>query len=317
MKIHPEFITRTQTLQPHASGQRSNAAIIESAVRRSQAVYESLQRPLAPLSAPAIGFGLQRLALATIGRLSRGIGIGWKTGFDSGESLDHVYQNEARGITPLGRWIDRLYLDSPGWKGIRTRGDNLASLLDRSIAEQLEKSGSAHILDVACGGGRYVLETLSRHSSADVTAELRDASATALERARKLSAEIGLEDRVVIRQGNGFDSKQISSTAPRPDIAIVSGLFELFSSNEPIQATLGGLSKLLAPGGVLLYTNQPWHPQQEMIARVLPNRDGEPWIMRIRSQGEMDALARESGFLPGERLTDEHGIFTVTRAVRA
>ena len=34
-----------------------------------------------------------------------------------------------------------------------------------------------------------------------------------------------------------------------------------------------------------------------MIARVLPNRDGEPWIMRRRAQGEMDSLVREAGHI--------------------
>ena len=49
-------------------------------------------------------------------------------------------------------------------------------------------------------------------------------------------------------------------------------------------------------GGLLIYTNQPWHPQVEFIARVLTNREGNPWIMRRRSQAEMDALVRAAGF---------------------
>ena len=30
----------------------------------------------------------------------------------------------------------------------------------------------------------------------------------------------------------------------------------------------------MPPGSCLVYTGQPWHPQLEMIARVLINRDG-------------------------------------------
>src|SRR5262249_39661714 len=44
------------------------------------------------------------------GRLSRGIRLGWKHGFDSGAMLDYIYENRAQGVTPLGRLIDRLYL---------------------------------------------------------------------------------------------------------------------------------------------------------------------------------------------------------------
>ena len=60
---------------------------------------------------------------------------------------------------------------------------------------------------------------------------------------------------------------------PRPNIAIVSGLYELFPDNARVLASLAGLSRALADGGYLIYTNQPWHPQLEMIARVLINRD--------------------------------------------
>jgi hypothetical protein len=74
------------------------------------------------------------------------------------------------------------------------------------------------------------------------------------------------------------------------------------------------LYALLPAGGWLLYTCQPWHPQVEMIARVLPNRDGEPWIMRRRSQGEMDALVREAGFTKSAQWIDDFGIFTVAAA---
>ena len=41
-------------------------------------------------------------ALKSVGRRD-GIRLGWRTGFDSGLSLDYVYENLARGITPVGR----------------------------------------------------------------------------------------------------------------------------------------------------------------------------------------------------------------------
>ena len=54
-----------------------------------------------------------------------------------------------------------------------------------------------------------------------------------------------------------------------------------------------------------------------MIARVLPNRDGRPWVMRCRSQQEMDALVREAGFVRRDLRIDDWGIFSVARAERA
>ena len=39
-------------------------------------------------------FKLTRLSMRTLGRLSEGIQTGWRTGFDSGVSLDYVYENQ-------------------------------------------------------------------------------------------------------------------------------------------------------------------------------------------------------------------------------
>jgi hypothetical protein len=64
----------------------------------------------------------------------------------------------------------------------------------------------------------------------------------------------------------------------------------------------------------LLYTNQPWHPQLEFIARCLTNHDGQPWIMRRRTQAEMDDLVRAAGFEKVAMEIDEFGIFTVSLA---
>ena len=77
-----------------------------------------------------------------------------------------------------------------------------------------------------------------------------------------------------------------------------------------------GLADAIEPGGHLVYTNQPWHPQVEFIARVLRNREGEPWIMRRRTTAEMDELVRTAGFEKVTMEVDEWGIFTVSVARR-
>jgi len=79
---------------------------------------------------------------------------------------------------------------------------------------------------------------------------------------------------------------------------------------------LRGLIEALEPGGYLIYTNQPWHPQVEFIARVLRNREGKPWIMRRRTTAEMDELVRVAGFDKTEMEIDEWGMFSVSVARR-
>ena len=51
-----------------------------------------------------------------------------------------------------------------------------------------------------------------------------------------------------------------------------------------------------------------------MIARVLTNREGRPWIMRRRTQEELDDLVRAAGFEKQAMEIDREGIFTVSLA---
>jgi Putative methyltransferase len=67
-----------------------------------------------------------------------------------------------------------------------------------------------------------------------------------------------------------------------------------------------------------VYTGQPWHPQIEFIARTLSSyREGAPWIMRRRTQEELDELVRLAGFRKVAQRIDPEGLFTVGLAERA
>lgn len=272
--------------------------------------YDRLRKPsLNPI------WPLQRASLKTIGRLSKGIQLGWTSGFDSGVTLDYIYADQPQGITPLGRFIDRQYLNSVGWRGIRQRRINLEKILRETI-ERIHASGkTVRILDIATGVGRYVLEVMRTMQQVPVSALLRDYNENNLEAGRTLAREWGV-DRVAFQLGDAFDRASLAGVSPRPTIGIVSGLYELFPENQPVLNSLRGLADAIEPGGFLVYTCQPWHPQVEFIARVLTNREGKPWIMRRRTQAEMDELVRAAGFEKRGMEIDEWGIFTVSVAER-
>jgi alpha-beta hydrolase superfamily lysophospholipase len=260
-------------------------------------------------------FAFIRAAMQTGGRLSKGIDLGWRSGFDSGLTLDYVYENKAQGSTRLGRFIDHGYLNSVGWRGIRQRKKNLEKLL-RSVIEKTHALGRpVRIIDIATGGGRYLLETMRALPEIPMTALLRDYKQENVDAATRLAQDFGLTN-VTAALGDAFDRASLAALQPRPTIGIVSGLFELFPSNEGVLASLRGLADAIETGGHLVYTNQPWHPQVEFIARVLRNREGKPWIMRRRTTAEMDELVRAAGFEKITMEVDEWGIFTVSIARR-
>lgn len=277
--------------------------------------YDELLRPLPPWSHKRFSFALTRLFLRTIGRLSDGIRLGCDAGFDSGSSLDYVYRNRPVGITPVGALIDWFYLNSPGWMGIRVRKKLIQETIGRAMNRLRDNGRTVRIVDPAAGHGRYVLEaiTLSTVTPDDVL--LRDFDPENVKLGRRLMGELGVRGR--FEQGDAFDGASLSSLEPKPTLGIVSGLFELFPENEPVSESLRGLAGAIEPGGYLIYTGQPWHPQLEFIARTLSSyRAGAPWVMRRRTQEELDELVRLAGFHKLEQRIDPEGLFTVTLAER-
>jgi hypothetical protein len=174
------------------------------------------------------------------------------------------------------------------------------------------------IADIAAGHGRYVLEAVEALTVTPESVVLRDYSDINVRDGTALIAEKNLQHVARFVKGDAFDEESVASLAPRPTIAVVSGLYELFPDNISVSASLRGLARAVETGGYLVYTGQPWHPQLELIARTLTShRGGEAWVMRRRTQAELDQLVAQAGFRKLEQWTDDWGIFTVSLATRA
>ena len=276
-----------------------------------------LSSPLPAFSPRGLFWNAVRWSMTVGGRLSDGIRLGHQTGFDSGSTLDYVYRNRPSGAGPLGRLVDSVYLQSVGWRGIRQRRIHLKELLAEAMEQLAMRAMPVRILDVAAGHGRYVLEALEVSPIRPESVLLRDYSDINVEAGRALIEQKGLGDVAQFVKGDAFDPESLSAVRPQPTLAIVSGLYELFPDNAMVSRSLAGLAAAVPPGGYLLYTGQPWHPQLELIARALTShRQGQPWIMRRRTQAEMDQLVAAAGFRKVVQRIDEWGIFTVSVAER-
>ena len=162
-----------------------------------------------------------------------------------------------------------------------------------------------------------MLDAVATSTEQPDSVRLQDYSELNVGLGRKLIAARKLPQSVAFRQADAFDAEMLSGLDPAPDLAIVSGLYELFPDNSLIARSLGGLASAMQPGSLLIYTNQPWHPQLEMIARSLTShRGGQAWVMRRRTQGEMDQLVAAAGFEKIDQRIDQWGIFTVSVARR-
>ncbi|VTU40579.1 monoglyceride lipase [Variovorax sp. PBS-H4] len=277
----------------------------------------ALAAPLPALSPRGAYWALTRASLRFGGLLSSGVRLGHDTGFDSGSTLDYVYRNQAQGAGPLGRRIDRTYLDSIGWRGIRQRKLHVEELLRKAMNMLAEQQREVRVMDIAAGHGRYVLDAVLASPVKASSILLRDYSDINVRDGRALIAEKALQASAQFVQADAFDRASLASVTPRPTLAAVSGLYELFPDNDMVSRSLAGVGDAVEDGGYLVYTGQPWHPQLEMIARALTShRQGQAWVMRRRTQAEMDQLVEAAGFRKIDQRIDEWGIFTVSLAVR-
>jgi alpha-beta hydrolase superfamily lysophospholipase len=278
---------------------------------------DALRKPLPTGSPRDLYWRATRGILRVGATLSDGLRVGRAAGFDSGSMLDYVYRNVAAGRTPLGRLFDRAYLDSVGWRGIRQRKLDVEELLREAMSRLRSEGQPVHIVDVAAGHGRYVLDAIANGTARPDSILLRDYGDANVRDGAALIAQRGLSAIARFVNADAFDRGSLETIEPKATIGIVSGLYELTADNALVGESLAGLGAAIVPGGFLVYTCQPWHPQLELIARALTShREGAPWVMRRRTQAEMDQLVERAGFRKIAQRINEDGLFTVSLAER-
>lgn len=274
--------------------------------------YEDLIHPLPRLHPKAIYYATLKRLLGTIGKRSDGIRLGSQYGFDSGVMLEYVYRNKASGQGWLGRALDRIYLDAPGWRGIRERAEILKDTLRKTIHDNSRQERPTVLLDVACGGGRYILDVLQEFPTETVAAVLRDYKEENVQKARQLARDLDVP--ATIETADAFSDTDLKRVNPAPNVIVVSGLHEILPNNDLIRNHFHQLSRILQTPGTLIFTIQPSHPQIEVIARTLTSHRGGPWVMRLRPFALTRQWAEEAGFTIVQTHMDSHDIFGVVTA---
>lgn len=287
-----------------------NTSLDTSPREFSRKEYERIALKEYPLN-EKIFYSIQKFSMRTFGFLSKGMSLGLKYGFDSGISLDYIYKDQADGKLLLGKFIDRFYLNQIGWAGIRERKKNLLTLIEEKINSLGEEN--VKILDVAGGTGNYLFDIKEKYPNVQIL----------INEFKKSNIEVGEE---VIKKNNWenisfvnydcFDKETYKKINYTPNIVIISGVFELFENNKMLENTISGVAEILDKNGAVIYTGQPWHPQLKQIALVLNSHKGhgKSWLMRRRSEKELDSLFENYNLKKEKMLIDNDGIFTVSLA---
>lgn len=270
--------------------------------------YHVLSLRMIP-KAERLNFAFQKWALGKVGFLSDGMKIGLKYGFDSGISLDYVYKNAPKGKLGIGKLIDYAYLNAIGWRGIRLRKVNLLKQIEQQIGKLKDEGRSVKILDIAGGTGNYLFDIKKKYPDAEIV----------VNDFKKENVEAGkavIRDKAItgmhFTNYNCFAPETYEKLAFNPNIVIISGIFELFEDNNLVSRAISGAVSISEADSVIIYTGQPWHPQLKMIAYVLNSHKETDWIMRRRSQQELDKIFAYNGVDKKSMLIDDYGIFTVS-----
>lgn len=256
-----------------------------------------------------------RRFMRSVGKWSDGLRVGFDNGFDSGVSLEYMYQNDPKGKYVFGKLIDRIYLNNSACRSVRVREKNVEKFI-LMATEKLAAEGKAiNLLDIAAGCGRYVINTLEKINQPVDHVLMRDYDSVNVVAGRKLIDELQMANKMTFEQGDAFSLKDLATIPKDRTLTIVSGFYELISDNTLVLASLKGISEATEEGGFLIYTTLLWNPMAAFAARILPTQTkGEYWLLRRRTQLEIDQLVTEVGFVKMAQRIDPLGRFSVSLA---
>ena len=275
----------------------------------TQKEFETMQYELIP-NGERWCYRFEKWALGKFGHLSEGMTVGLTHGFDSGASMDYIYKNTPQGKWGVGRWMDKSYLNAIGWRGVRIRKGHLLQQVEKAIQALQAQGKKVKILDIAGGVGNYLFDIKERHPEVEIV--INEFLPTNIQKGEQIIKERGYQ-HIRFTNYSCFEADTYRKLDYTPNITIISGIFELFGDNALAAEAIKGVVTI-SDNGYIVYTGQPWHPQLKTIAFVLKSHQEKDWVMRRRSQRELDGLFALQGVKKESMLIDDFGIFTVSLA---
>ena len=180
--------------------------------------------------------------------------------------------------------------------------------VDKAIQALQAEGKKIKILDIAGGVGNYLFDIKEKHPEVEIV--INEFLPANIEKGEQTVRERGFQD-IRFTNYNCFKADNYTSLDYSPNITIISGIFELFGDNKLANEAVKGVMSI-SENGFLIYTGQPWHPQLKTIAFVLKSHQEKDWVMRRRSQRELDGIFSLNGVQKQDMLIDDFGIFTVS-----
>jgi extracellular factor (EF) 3-hydroxypalmitic acid methyl ester biosynthesis protein len=178
--------------------------------------------------------------------------------------------------------LDDLYRSVHSVRAVWERRDWFAQL----IADHVGHRRPVRLLDLACGGSRYVRDVIQAHGSAAVQPTLvdQDPSALAFVRSWLPTATAATIICAPIRQTRELSLTSTSADARQFDVVISTGLFD-YLETDTARALIAHACALTRPGGVVAISN--FSPDD--ASRVVKDWVAD-WPLIYRTRQEVAAL---------------------------
>jgi SAM-dependent methyltransferase len=233
----------------------------------------------------------------------------WTRGYAGDfETIEHLVSGVNRSVPgTLGWHFEEILLQSP----IVRQHRNKLTCQSLEIAHAIGKSRIARVLSAACGGALDLLPVLPclPHFAGEIV--LNDCEPAALEtaaqRLRPVTARFRLEPGNVLRV-----VRQLVHGA-RFDLVVAGGLFDYLPDRAIVFLLRVIFQDLLAPGGILLFTNIATGNPARTLMEYAAN-----WTLIERSESRIVELSGEAGIPePCLQMTrEETGLTLTARVVR-
>lgn len=273
--------------------------------------FEELSRPLPLTSVRRWRFAAAELFLRTVGQLSRGVQIAYRFGFDSGEMMHYLYENRVHGLGPLGRAIDRAFLNQITARSLRAvrqlAEDVVAGVLDE------RRDQPTTVADLAAGTADYILVLLASGRYPLVRAILRDISPTVRTEGLRLAESLGVASRVSYETADALNPDDLATIRPKPDVAVTIGVYGTIHDDARVRDHFRMVREILGPQA-FIFNIQTQNPDIEWIARVYRNRQGGRCLWRLRPIDMVLDWARQAGFRDFDVHWDPFHIYAVVVA---
>ncbi len=258
-----------------------------------------------------IQIGVLKIVVDTLGKLSSGISLAQKEGFTSGKMLDYIYKNEPSGRLFIGKIIDKIYLDHPGWQDVRNRKNNLVLNLKEAVNLTLKEKGEARILDVASGPARYIIETLEAFKGQNVTAEIRDLDIRWLMEAKETAKSRGID--IEYKSANALEESDFQFNK-NPDIIVASGFYDWFDDENVIRKSMSLIYNALPVNGYFVFSIQAGHSALSLTNKIFKDFNNHQLKMVTWDMNIINSILKDLGFTVILNRSDDKGHYPVILA---